>query len=48
MLLARWMLVLGLVLFGYSVVQIGTAVPFVGSMALVAACWYMARGVRSA
>jgi type IV secretion system protein VirD4 len=46
MFLARLMLVLGLVLFGYSAVQIGAAVPILGTVALVAACGYMARGVR--
>jgi type IV secretion system protein VirD4 len=46
MILARLMLVLGIALFAYCAVQIGVAVPFVGTVALVTACAYMAKGVR--
>jgi type IV secretion system protein VirD4 len=46
MLLARLMLVVGIVLFGYCAGLTGAAVPFLGTVALVAACGYMARGAR--
>ena len=46
MLLARFMLVVGIVLFGCGAVQIGAVVPVLGTVALVAACGYMAKGVR--